>query len=1251
MVKTIDDGLKKGKEFSVINRARNYLYAFIIGSYVIWTVVTWCFSFDVWVVAGCLYHKNEPFESSKSVVDKDANTKKKNKFTDRSTVSTAPLNKGVDMSVRNTPSHTNFTSDKDNRRGMVVPFKPLSLAFENVNYYVDMPPNIWWSTILTVKPFVCSGNEESRNHRAPSPIAMRLKKDLQVSENLGNGLLNMYVKSRDMDSAEKLFDGIDMKTVFSWTSMIKGYMQKGDWESASMFFDRMPEKDVTAWNVMLNEFIAGNDLAAAEVFFRRAPEKDVVSWNCMIAGYVENKNFTRSLELFKEMILADIRQDRITISSLLAVCGFAGAVNLDEAMKSFDDISIKSVLAWSAMIVGLAMNGQYLTEVVGSPYYIAPEVLHKYYGPEVDVWSAGVILYILLCGVPPFWAETDSGIFGAILKGNIDFKSEPWPSISDGAKDLIRKMLDSMAKVIEGSATLEGEGLRVYVSQGEPLMQENREKERKAGTEAIMVDPTIASESMKVDDAEKEKQFQQHFKAAIDNISLDADTFTHPVSAYQLLAAQGNVEAEQTLHIVHTSESLLRDKAAVNRLPSQAGEPSEEFGVNSNDDDSNSLDESMNLGGVAGPSSVPDLPEWAWAKALTPREFSVTLIRQVMTIQQALQETTDAGTKAILQDIADLKSYNAEKLDSVIPYGTMQDLLGRLRKESDVDKRLARLENRVQIIEDSMVTILQNQQTQTNLLMQLANAQGLTPTLDDNKKGENKGKGEGEPSTTVQISQVLVSVIITSPIIQIKGKLDGIDLIQIAAAELQVKEQRKKIDEKMQQIFGSTTSQSQSVKHNTKVESIIMELKPVGRNKVGETSSMDLKPMVLKPNNRSNKDSTKNPLKEVDFPLPKADEDKLLGRSISYLKETMDVAVRRNMAIIFREGKSICMMQGHPKFSIAKREETRRLKEEAKQLKADKRAQAKLDKQLKSSQAEEQKEIEDKSEDEVMGDMVGTEMEERSKGREEWQKGNRKKVNAKRKMVDKTEETQSISKPPPSIPKPIMSDPFMNIHGETIIPKEEPIDWDTIKLPTFLTSSPPSKKQKRRIKSTPSRASIKFTQKPKPKPQASKDDYVHICDIKEFSDIELYLDELEEVRGIAAYRQLPERLVVYSAIQRDSGFTRTAKTEILNKIANIRKTWREPNTFPRTLLIQERGITIHKSPHWLMEFRDNKGVRRFFRIEDQLKIASNETLKDMQSKLDINEEDEAEFYRQLQLQIEENDRRLGKKTRDQRKRK
>lgn len=62
---------------------------------------------------------------------------------------------------------------------------------------------------------------------------------------------------------------------------------------------------------------------------------------------------------------------------------------------------------------------QRFSELVGSAYYVAPEVLKKDYSKESDVWSCGIILYILLCGVPPFWAENEVGIFKKIMRDGV----------------------------------------------------------------------------------------------------------------------------------------------------------------------------------------------------------------------------------------------------------------------------------------------------------------------------------------------------------------------------------------------------------------------------------------------------------------------------------------------------------------------------------------------------------------------------------------------------------------------------------------------------------------------------------------------------------------------------------------------------------------------------------------------------------------------------------------------------------------
>lgn len=78
----------------------------------------------------------------------------------------------------------------------------------------------------------------------------------------------------------------------------------------------------------------------------------------------------------------------------------------------------------------------------GTPGYVAPEVLKRQgYGKEVDIWSIGVITYILLCGYPPFYDENDIELFGQIMRGEYEFDSPYWDSISREAKDFIRKML------------------------------------------------------------------------------------------------------------------------------------------------------------------------------------------------------------------------------------------------------------------------------------------------------------------------------------------------------------------------------------------------------------------------------------------------------------------------------------------------------------------------------------------------------------------------------------------------------------------------------------------------------------------------------------------------------------------------------------------------------------------------------------------------------------------------------------------
>ncbi|XWS39979.1 hypothetical protein CRYUN_Cryun18bG0100900 [Craigia yunnanensis] len=141
----------------------------------------------------------------------------------------------------------------------------------------------------------------------------------------------------------------------------------------------------------------------------------------------------------------DAKAVMVQILNVVAFCHLQGVVHRDLKPENFLYTSKEENSLLKAIDFGLSdfvRPDERLNDIVGSAYYVAPEVLHRSYSTEADVWSIGVIAYILLCGSRPFWARTESGIFQAVLKADPNFNEAPWPSLSSEAKDFVKRLLN-----------------------------------------------------------------------------------------------------------------------------------------------------------------------------------------------------------------------------------------------------------------------------------------------------------------------------------------------------------------------------------------------------------------------------------------------------------------------------------------------------------------------------------------------------------------------------------------------------------------------------------------------------------------------------------------------------------------------------------------------------------------------------------------------------------------------------------------
>ncbi|CAN1328661.1 Pentatricopeptide repeat-containing protein At2g27610 [Linum perenne] len=218
-----------------------------------------------------------------------------------------------------------------------------------------------------------------------------------------SALVDMYAKCRDLDSAMKTIESMEIDDPISWNSMIAGCVNQGCEGEALNMFRTMHAKNIkideytfpsalnslastkdvqngkcvhclilksgfggyqVVNNALVDMYAKQGKMDLAVAIFNNMEDRDVVSWTSLVVGYSHNRSFEDSINLFCEMKVTGIHLDQLIVANILScfdnslVTMYAKCGAILDANRVFDAMQTRNVISWTALIVGYAQNGK-----------------------------------------------------------------------------------------------------------------------------------------------------------------------------------------------------------------------------------------------------------------------------------------------------------------------------------------------------------------------------------------------------------------------------------------------------------------------------------------------------------------------------------------------------------------------------------------------------------------------------------------------------------------------------------------------------------------------------------------------------------------------------------------------------------------------------------------------------------------------------------------------------------------------------